>query len=116
MTRLTGKKPVDAIRANEVSQKPSSVIPGRPVGLKEKRLPSDAIVRYLYQPGELEGGQRRRATDAIWSLKIYRLGRSVAKSGAPVVYYLAGAPPRGFVREELLVVPSDTQQPPSRLP
>ena len=35
----------------------------------------------------------------------------------PVVYYLEGAPPpRGFVREELLVVPSDTQQPPSRLP
>ena len=92
VTRLTGKKPVDTIRANEVSQKHSSVISGRPVGLKEKRLPSDAIVRYLYQPGELEGGQRRRATDAIWSLQAYRLARAVAKSGAHVVYYLTGAP------------------------
>ena len=116
VTRLTGKKPVDAIRAKMVTQKPSSVIPGRLVGLKEQKLPFDVLVRYLYQPGELEGGQRRRATDAIWSLKIYRLARAVAKSGAPAVYYLEGGPPRGFVREELLVVPSDTQQPPSRLP
>ena len=72
VTRLTGKKPVDAIRAKVVTQKPSSVIPGRLVGLKERRLPSDAIMRYLYQPGELEGWQRRRATDAVRSLKIYK--------------------------------------------
>lgn len=116
VTRLTGKKPVDAIRAKVVTQKPSSVTPGRPVGLKEQKLSFDALVRYLYQPGELEGGQRRRATDAIWSLQVYRLARAVTKSGAPVVYYLTGGPSRGFVREELLVVPSDTQQPPSRLP
>ena len=56
------------------------------------------------------------ATDAIWSLQVYRIARSIAKSGAPIVYYLEGGPKRGFVREELLVVPSDTQQPPSRLP
>ena len=72
VTRLTGKKPVDAIKAKVITQKPSSVIPGRPVGLKERRLPSDAIMRYLYQPGELEGWQHRRATDAVWSLKIYK--------------------------------------------
>ena len=116
VTRLTGKKPVDAIRTNEIVSKPSTIIPGRPVGLKEHRLSSDVLVRYLYQPGELEGGQRRRATDAIWSLQVYRLARAVTKSGAPVVYYLEGGHPRGFVREELLVVPYDTQQPPSRLP
>ena len=115
VTRLTGKRPRDAIRAQSVAQNRSSVTPGRPVGLKEQKLPSDVLVRYLYQPGELEGGQRRRATDAIWSLQSYKLARAAAKSGAPVVYYLIDGPLRGFVREELLVVPSDTQQPPRRL-
>ena len=38
----------------------------------------------------------------------------------PIVYYLhhgtnSPAPKRGFVREELLVVPDDTQLPPSTL-
>ena len=114
VTRLTGKRPSKAIRAESVSGRPSSTVPGRPVGLQEQKLPSGVGVRFLYQPGELEGGLRR-ATDPVWSLRVYRLGRSVAKSGAPVMYYFIDGPPRGFVREELLVVPSDTQQPPRRL-
>ena len=67
----------------------------------------------LYQPGEVEGGQRRRAMDAIRSLQVYRLGRTVTKPGEPVLYYLQSdnAPQRGFVREKLLTVPSDTQIP-----
>ncbi|MEW7976220.1 MAG: DDE-type integrase/transposase/recombinase, partial [Candidatus Sedimenticola endophacoides] len=112
VTRLTGKKPSDAIRlAKTGAQKPSSVVPGRPVGLKEQKVPSGVNVRFLYQPGELEGG-RRRATDPVWSLEVYRLGRSVTKPDEPVLYYLQGGPSRGFVREELLVVPPDTQLPP----
>ncbi|MEW8191821.1 MAG: DDE-type integrase/transposase/recombinase [Candidatus Thiodiazotropha endolucinida] len=113
VTRLTGKKPSDAIKAKTLTQKPSSVVPGRPLGLKEQKVPSGVGVRYLYQPGELEGG-RRRATDPVWSLEVYRLGRSVTKPDEPVLYYLQGddAPQRGFVREELLAVPSDTQLPP----
>ena len=112
VTRLTGMKPADAIKLKSaVAQKPSSVVPGRVVGLEERMLPPDSNVRYLYQPGELEGG-RRRATDPVWSLRIYRLGRSVIKSGQPGVYYLQDGPERGFVREELLVVPPDTQLPP----
>ena len=107
MTRLTGKKPSDAIKAKTVAQKPSSVVPDRPVGLKEQRLPSGVGVRYLYQPGELEGG-RRRATDPVWSLEVCR-ERSVTKPDKPVLYYLQDGPPRGFVKEELLVVPPDTQ-------
>ena len=110
VTRLTGKKPSDAIKAKTVAQKPSSVVPDRPVGLKEQRLPSGVGVRYLYQPGELEGGWRR-ATDPVWSLEVCRLGRSVTKPDEPVLYYLQDGPPRGFVREELLVVPPDTQLP-----
>ena len=111
VTRLTGKKPSDAIKTKTVAQKPSSVVPDRPVGLKEQRLPSGVGVRYLYQPGELEGG-RRRATDPVWSLEVCRLGRSVTKPDEPVLCYLQDSPPRGFVREELLVVPPDTQLPP----
>ena len=111
VNRLTGKKPSDAIKAKTMAQKPSSVVPDRPVGLKEQRLPSGVGVRYLYQPGELEGG-RRRATDPVWSLEVCRLGRSVTKPDEPVLYYLQDGQPRGFVREELLVVPPDTQLPP----
>ena len=111
VTRLTGKKPSDAIKVKTVAQKPSSVVPDRPVGLREQRLPSGLGVRYLYQPGELEVG-RRRATYPVWSLQVCRLGRSVTKPVEPVLYYLQDGPPRGFVREELLVVPPDTQLPP----
>ena len=109
VTRLTGKKPSDATKAKILTQKPSYVVPGRPLGLKEQKVPSGVDVRYLYLPGELGGG-RRRATDPMWSLEVYRLGRSVAKPDEPVLYYLQGddAPQRGFVREELLAVPSDT--------
>ena len=111
VTRLTGKMPKDVIKAISVAQKPSSTIPGCQVGLKEQKLPSGVAVRYLYQPGELEGG-RLRATDPVWSLHLYRLGRSVSKPDEPVLYYLLDGQPRQFVREELLVVPSDTQLPP----
>ena len=111
VTRLTGQKPVDAIKLKGVAQKPSSVVPGGLVGLKEQKLPSSIGVRYMYQLGELEGG-RRRATDPIWSLQVYRLGRSVTKPDEPVLYYLLDGPARGFVREELLPVPTDTQLPP----
>ena len=106
VTQLTGKKPVDAIRQEHVPQNPSSVVPGRLVGLEEEKLPSS-----MYQPGELEGG-RWQATDPIWSLQVYRLGRSVTKPDKPVLYYLLDGPARGFVREELLPVPRDTQLPP----
>ena len=111
VTRLIGKKPVDAIKLQHVPQNSSLVVPGRPVGIREVKLPSVVGVRYSYQPGELEGG-RRRATDPVWSLGVYRLGRSVTKPGEPVLYYLLDGPPRGFVREELLVVPPNTQLPP----
>ena len=113
VTRLTDKKPSDAIKAKTLTQKLSSVVPGRPLGLKEQKDPSRIGVCYLYQPGELEGG-RQRATDPVWSLEVYRLGRSVTKPDEPVLCYLEGddAPQRGFVREELLAVPSDTHLPP----
>ena len=109
VTRLIGKRPSDAIRRKAVSAHPAAPA-RRPVGFEEQKLPSGVGVRYLYQPGELEGA-RRRATDPTWSLTVHRLERSVTKTGEHVVYYLDG-PPRGFVREELQVVPPDTESPP----
>ena len=110
-TRLTGKEPSSTIGLEKVTIKGASY--KRPVGMDEVRLPPGVLVRYLYAPGEGEGGERRRATDPIWSLGIYDLIRSVVTSDQPVLYYLSeGAPKRGFVREELQVVPVDTELPP----
>ena len=110
-TRLTGKKPAIAIKDKAVYSKPSTPY-SRPVGESEKILPSFVQVRYLYQPGELEGGSKR-ATDSIWSLKVYSIARSFTKPHQPVLYYLLDGPKRGFVREELLVVPPNTTLPPA---
>ena len=110
VTRLIGMKPAAAIKEKAVASQPSTKYL-RPVGLNEKKLPSIVNVRYLYQPGELEGGLKR-ATDPIWSLKVYNIERSFAKPNQPVLYYLHDGPKRGFVREELLVVPPNTTLPP----
>ena len=110
VTRLIGKKPADAIREKAVASKPATPYT-RPVGTNERKLPPQAHVRYLYYPGELEGGGRR-ATDPIWSLKVYNIQKVVTKPEAPVVYYLLAGPKRGFVREELMVVPPGTVLPP----
>jgi len=99
VTRLTGKKPSDAIKASAVAHKPSAPV-SRPVALEQPLLPSDALVRYLYQPVELEGG-RRRATDPVWSLTIHIVRNAVRRGGQPALYYLNSdsiAPDRGFVR------------------
>ena len=82
--------------------------------MNEKKLPPRVKVRYLYQPGELEGGSRRE-TDPIWSLKVYNIEKVVTKPEEPVMYYLFDGPKRGFVREELMVVPPGTQLPPISL-
>jgi hypothetical protein len=56
VTRLTGKKPIDAIKEKAVNAK-SSTTYSRPVGLKEKRLDSSVKgMRYLHADRELEGG------------------------------------------------------------
>ena len=110
VTRLTDKKPAYAIKEKNIVSKPSTPY-SRPVGVNEKKLPPLINVRYLYQPGELEGGTKR-ATDPIWSLKVYQVVKNMTKPNEPVVYYLSDGPKRGFVREELLVVPPNTQLPP----
>ena len=115
VTRLTGKKPKDAIRAKAVTHNPPPACCSWQVNWPQGTLvPSYARVRYLYQPGKLEGG-RRRATDPVWSLSIHTIRNAVRQSGHPALYYLTDGPSRGFVREELQIVPSDTELPPARI-
>ena len=111
VTRFIGKKPAVAIRERAVASKLATPYM-RPVGENERKLPPLAHVQYLYYPGELEGGGRR-ATDPIWSLKVYKIQKVVTKPETPVVYYqLLDGPKRGFVREELMIVPLGTVLPP----
>ncbi len=108
-TRLIGKKPIDAIKLKTVASEPAA-----PLKSPEKPLPYGVNVRYLFQPGELEGGNRFRATDPIWSLKIYQINNYITQEGEPTLYYLLDGPKRGFVKQELMIVPSDTTALPSK--
>ena len=111
-TRLIRMKPVDAIKKKEVKALGSA-----PQKLKnEIQIPGNVKLRYLYAPGELEGGERRRATDPNWSLETYTIDSVVRTSGDPILYYLSeGAPTRGFIRQELMIVPEGTMLPPNRV-
>ena len=78
-TRI-GMKPKDAIRLDTL-----------PLDLKypeETVLPADGLYRYLYQPGEEHGDQKRRATDLIWRKNTYRLDRIIQVPDSHVLYYL----------------------------
>lgn len=55
---------------------------------------------YLYQPGIIEGGGRRRTTDPIWIVHMHVFTHGIR------AYALALK--RGFLKEELLIVPNDT--------
>ena len=85
---------------------------------KEDMLSVDGLYRYLYQPGELERGQTRRATYMIWSWNVHRLDRVISNPGQRVLYYLADGdktPKRAFVREELMLIPEGTELPPDHV-
>ena len=90
VTRLTAKKLAEAIKEKSVYSKPATPY-SRPVGVNEKKLPPRVNVQYLYQPGEMEGFDRR-ATDPIWSLKVYNIEKVVTKPKEPVKYYLFDGP------------------------
>ena len=103
--KITGKEATE-IKHNKSKYK-------RLVGSNEVRLPPGVKIGFLLASGDDQRGEKRRATDPIWSLESYDLSRSVVQTDQPVLYYLSeGAPKRGFVREELHVVPEDKQLPP----
>ena len=101
-TRLIEMKPVDAIKQILVKQGFS-----QPVKDYEKKLLDVGTkVRYLSEPGELEGYQyggekRKRSTDPIWSVDVYRIKDRYVRKHQPALYYLDGGPERSFVFEEL---------------
>ena len=75
-------------------------------------MPEDGLYRYLLQPGEEHDNQRRRAMDKMWSKKTYRLKEIGEGSGNRVMYCLSDGPERAFVKEELMLIPEDTELPP----
>ena len=63
-------------------------------------------MRYLYEPGELEGQKnggerRRRSTDPIWSVDVHRIKDRYIQEYQATLYFLDGGPKRSFVFEEL---------------
>ena len=60
----------------------------------------------FYESDELEGyrygGERRkRSTDPIWPVDVYKIKDRYIQKHQPTLYYLDGGPKRSFVFEEL---------------
>ena len=79
---------------------------------EETALPKDGLYRYLYQPGEQHGDQKRWATDLIWSKNTYPLDQFIQDPGNCVLFHLQDRPDRAFSHKELMHVSEDTQVPP----
>ena len=97
-TRLMGMKPVDAIKQTLVEQGFSQ--PAKEY--EEKLLDVGTKVRYYCQAGELEsyqykGERRKRSTDPIWSVDVYKIKDRYVQKHQPILYYLDSGPKRSFV-------------------
>ena len=103
VSSMIGMKPKDAIKLDTV--------PLDKTYPEETILPEDGLYRYLYQPGEQHGDQKRRATDLIWSKNTYRLDRIVQEPGNLVLCYAEDGPNRACVREELMHISENTEVP-----
>ena len=92
-TRLIGMKPADVIKQTLVEQGFSQLAKE----YEEKLLDVGTKVRYLYEPGELEGYQykgerRKRSTDPIWSVDVYKIKDRYVQKHQPTLYYLDAGP------------------------
>lgn len=107
ITRTINVKPVDAITKKYIPKQRNNVLTQPVLG--------NVTVRYLYEPGELEGG-KKRATDPVWSVTTHNISSITRSTGRNAIYRLdSTAPQRGFTREQLQVIPTDTQLPPKSL-
>ena len=73
-TILIEMRPIDAVKETLVKQRFSQPVRN----YEEKLIDVGTKVRYLYEPGELEGQQyggeqRKRSTDPIWSVDVYKV-------------------------------------------
>ena len=101
-TRLIGMRPVDAIKQTLVEQGFSLPVKE----YEEKVLDVGTKVRYLYEPGELEGYQykgeiRKWSTDPIWSVDVYKIKDRYVQKHQSTLYYLNAGPKPSFVFEKL---------------
>ena len=92
-TRLIEMKPIDAIKQTLMKQGFSQNVKN----YEEKLTDVGTKVRYLYEPGKLEGHQyggeiRRRSSDPIWSIDVYKIKDRYIKEYQPTLYYLDGDP------------------------
>ena len=78
----------------------------------EDTLPEDGLYHYSLQPGEKHNDQWHRAMDRVWSKKTYRLREIMEDHGNHMMYYLSDRPERAFMKEELMLIPEDTELPP----
>ena len=94
-------KPTDAIRQTLVRQGFLQLVKKD----EEKLIDVGTKVRYLCEPGELEGQQygreRRRSTDPVWLVDVYKIKDRYFKEYQPTLYCLNDGPKRSFVFEEL---------------
>ena len=95
-------KPIDAIKQTAVKQGFSQPVKND----KENLINVGTMVRYRYEPGELKGQEygderRRRSTDPIFSVDVYKIEDRYIKAHQPTLYYLDDGPKRSFVFEEL---------------
>ena len=75
----------------------------------EDTLPEDGLYHYLLQPSEEHDDQCKRFTNGIWSKKTYRLSKVTSSPGNQVMYHLKYGMERVFVREQLMLIPEDTE-------
>ena len=101
---MIGMKPKDAIKLGTILL--DNTYP------EETILSKDRLCRYLYQPGEQHGDQKRCARDLTWGKNMYQLDRTVQDPGNYVLYDFQDGSDRAFVLEELMHVSEDTQVPP----
>ena len=92
-TRLIGMKPVDAIKQTLVEKGFSQPVKE----YEEKLFDVGTKVRYLYEPGELEGYQykgerRKRSKDPIWLVDVYKIKDRYVQKHQPMLYHLDGGP------------------------
>ena len=80
VSSMIGMKPKDAIKLD--------IVPLDKKCPEETALPKDGLYRYLYQPREQHGDQKRREADFIMSKNMYRRDRIVQEPGNRILYYL----------------------------
>jgi transposase InsO family protein len=118
-TRLIKMTPEEAIKKDNVESVTRSAKDQVDKNEQVIDLGPHEKVRYLLEPGEIEGDTRRRATDPIWSLEMYDIedvtrGLGLQGPSQPYLYKLRDIK-RRFVKDELLIVPAQSELPPDNI-